>query len=153
MAVHATFRTVPAPKTPSSFPCHTHTHTCTYTHTHTHTHSHTHHMQSNYAARLSCVFFRVTFFFTPSQPVQIYQPKSFFFRTGQGKKWQFNCTGNTNRTCKLVTAGQTGQQKKWQFNSITVQVTLIVAMQQPLCLAWDTMDSGGVHHFKSKMHS
>ena len=28
-----------------------------------------------------------------------------------------------------------------------------LAMQKPLCLAWDTMDSGGVHHFKSKMHS
>ena len=34
-----------------------------------------------------------------------------------------------------------------------------IAMQQPLCLTWDTMDSGGggggggVHHFKSKMHS
>ena len=29
----------------------------------------------------------------------------------------------------------------------------VLAMQKPLCLAWDTMDSGGVHHFKSKMHS
>ena len=32
-------------------------------------------------------------------------------------------------------------------------ITVVVAMQKPLCLAWDTLDSGGVHHFKSKMHS
>ena len=38
-------------------------------------------------------------------------------------------------------------------NEVNMFTALVIAMQKPLCLAWDTLDSWGVHHFKSKMHS
>ena len=45
-------------------------------------------------------------------------------------------------------------QNKLDFVYIcTTTVLVLVAMQKPLCLTWDTPDFGGVHHFKSKMHS